>query len=385
MRNLLLLFLCIWTFIFVVQPVISEAARIKNGAQVLVSEKKTVHDNFYIGALTTRIDSEITQDLSVLANEATLNATVGGDVIVLGRTVTLAGDVDGDVRLIGADVVVRGNIDGDLVVVGGSVRVAPQASIEGDVIIVGGNAILDGEYEGQITAVAAEVSMLGVFNEEAAITTQRMILGDSVEINDHLAYFAPKRAEYKPQVIGEIAFNEIDSWQETGLVKRLILNMVSFWTLFKFITTLLLAFILVYAFRVFTQDTAYTGFEKAPRSLGVGVASFLVIPFIVTILVISIVAFPLAIILALLYVVALIITTAMSGIMLGVLIHKLLVRSGKKRHIITFHISALGVVLMTLIQLIPYVGDVIWFTLFLLSFGALLIVVFDRFRGKNIV
>lgn len=75
------------------------------------------------------------QDVTIEAGEALEGNLVvfGGDVLVEER-----GRVDGDAAVIGGDVTVSGEVDGDLVAIGGNVKLTSTALIGGDLVAIGG-------------------------------------------------------------------------------------------------------------------------------------------------------------------------------------------------------------------------------------------------------
>lgn len=77
------------------------------------------------------------------------DAIVNGDIIIFGGNLEIEGEVNGDIALIGGNVTISGETKGDVVLVGGQAELTKTARINGNVAMVGGN--IDKEEGAEIT------------------------------------------------------------------------------------------------------------------------------------------------------------------------------------------------------------------------------------------
>lgn len=266
-------------------PFVSFAAEIRSGGNISVSGEAPIEQNAYIGSAKVVVDQEIKGDLSLAAMDAEVKSTITGDVIITGGTVHFSGVGKDDVKIAGSTVIFSGKAEKDLILLGGTLRVEEGAVINGDVIILGGNVFFAGQSGRDTKIVAGNVYVDGYLKGNTEITTQHLILADGIKIEGNLSYFSPEQVSVKESsVVGEVSYNRIETIRDNSFVKRMILNVVSFWILLRFISTLLLAFILVYVFRFFTQKTVTFATKRWGMSLGIGILFLTLVPIIAVVL-----------------------------------------------------------------------------------------------------
>lgn len=347
------------------------AATFTNVHELKTGETETYVDNAYFLASQSEVSGVFEKDLFIVSGESYFNGTVKGDLFVIGGKVTLSGTVEGDVRIIGGEVLIdNGELQSDLVVIGGKVQVQPGAQIKGQSLFVGGETFLNSYISNPVKIISAKTVINTETNSEIEVTTQDLVFGSSAKINKGVTYYAPKKAseESGSSLSGEIYFNQITPLKDISFVKRAIINFVSFWLILKFVTTLLIAFILAYVFRIFTKNVVDVSLYSFGKSLLAGLLFIVVIPVIIILLILSLVASPIAILISILFVALLMIVPALSGIMAGALIRKLI--NKQDNYIIDFSTVAIGVVALTFISFVPYIGDITKMILNLVAIGA---------------
>jgi cytoskeletal protein CcmA (bactofilin family) len=374
--------LSLFLALLITAPAVSFAASVRGGNYVNI-ESEEIQDNLYIGAGQSDIKAKVEGDLVVGSGESRINSEVVGDVIVLGGTVFLDGVVEGDVRILGGEVYIQGDINGELLVIGGEVHIESDSKLDNDVILIGGNIFIEGESSGDFRIIGGKVSLNNSLSGNANITTQNLSFGNNSFINGAVYYFAPDKAfQYEgAEINGEISYNQINTIRDSGVVKQAILSFISFWILLKFVTTLLLTFILVFVFKVFSQQTTEYGIKSIGRSLLIGILSTILIPIVVFVLFISLIAMPLSILILLAYFFFLIISFAVAGIILGSLIKKVFTKSDSIE--ISFNTATLGVVILTIVQFVPVLGDLTRLFFFLVAFGAITHYIYMNIRWRK--
>lgn len=345
-------------------------ATFTNVNELKIEESQVYQDNSYFLTGKSNVSGVFEKDLFIVAGDSNFTGKVKGDLFVIGGKVNLSGEVDGDVRVIGGEVLVDGDLENDLVVIGGKVQIQPTSQIKGQALFVGGETFLYSPIINPVKIISAKTLINSEINSEVEITTQQLILGNSAKIKNGITYYAPKRAveENGSVVIGQVNFNQITPLKDISFVKRAVINFVSFWLILKFVTTLLIAFILAYIFRIFTKKVTDLSLDSFGKSLLCGILIIVIIPLIIALLILSLIAFPIAILISLIFISLLIIIPAISGIVAGALIRKII--SKKDNYIIDFSTVAIGVVALTFISFVPYLGDITKILLNLVAIGA---------------
>lgn len=350
-------------------PFSVDSAEIVTDTNVDLSADSAYYENLYVGAGRSNISSFVEADLTIISGESVISNEVTGDVSVVGGGIDFIGKVEGDLRIIGGSVSVSGEVGGDLLVVGGDVFVSKNAKLSNDILLVGGKINFEGASPEKIKIVAGEVYINGELNGQSEITAQSLMIDSSSIINGNFSYYSPQKFIQNDgaQIWASVNYNKINTLRDTGLIKKTIVNFLNFWLLLRFITTLIIAFILIYVFRVFVVEVNKIISNSFWKSLLAGFLTTILLPILFVFLIITLVALPIGFLLMLTFIFLMILSPAISGIFLGSLLRKWF---GKKEFIVDFHSATVGVVVYTLLQFIPIIGDLLRFVLILTALGA---------------
>lgn len=340
----------------------------------------TVTENYYAVGGNLNINANFEKDLFVAGGSITIEGEVQGDAIVIGGELNLQNKIDGDLRVVGGTVNISGTVIGDLVVLGGHVNLKEGSNIEGQTILIGGEIFQDAELKNSTNIIAGSVNLNNKISSDTSVTTQRIVFDSKTNIEGSLKYYAPQKATEKDgsKTDGTIIYNEIKTIRETGIVKSAVINFINFWLLLRFVTTLIVAFILVQLFKVFSQSVNDIALKSFVKSFFLGLLALFVTPVVITILLISLIGMPIGFVLLLFYILIITLSGAVSGIVVGSLIANMLGKA--KDNKINFQHTVLGIVLLTVLQFIDFLGDVTILIFLLVSIGAMY-----RFFYRSIV
>jgi cytoskeletal protein CcmA (bactofilin family) len=366
-------------------PSVASAAGVQVASDIATPPEAVFVDNqYFVGG---RVDASGTmeQDTLLLGGRTDFSGTAKGDLLIFGgEHVLIDGIVEGDARILGGTVEITGTMQGDLIIVGGTVRIAPEAVVNGELMIVGGQVTADTTLKKHARIVAASVLLGGTIETSANITTQRFELTDTAHVPGSIVYFAPQEV-YRPagaDVSGTLNFNKIETTLEHGVVERAVVNFLNFWIVLRFVTTLMLAFLLVYIFRVFSQTVTEYVLRSFGTSMLIGTGVLFLMPITGVVLLASLILSPVAVLLALFYIAALIISSAVAAIAVGALV----IRSFSKTSAleVSFRGASLGVVLLTVVQFVPFVGEATRIVFFLVALGAVWKYIYEHIRRREI-
>lgn len=370
MKKISILALCVIVSAFSIHQV--RSAELQTGNAISI-ENRTVSENFYTAGGSVSLNATFEKDVFVAGGKIDTTGNINGDLFVMGGEMAVRGKILGDVRIIGGQTTLFGEVAGDLVIIGGVITLDPSAKVLGQTIVVGGEFIQNAPLSQQAKILAGSVYLNTTVAGDTSVTTQKMTFGDHAMISGSLRYYAPDKAvrEDGATTTGTITFNEIKSISEIGIVKTTILNLISFWIILKFITTLIVAFVLVYVFKVFTQGVNNTALDSFVKNMLVGVLMLIVVPIVVAVLFVSLIAMPIGFLILLVYIFTLIITPAVAGIVIGSLVGRMLEKDDETPHYVSFKSAAIGVVLFTAIQFVPFVGELTRIVFTLVALGAI--------------
>lgn len=370
-------------FIIFLLPFITEAATIRTDKSASINENETISDNAYLIGGDPKILGTVDSDVFAIGGSVESSGQVNGDLLILGGDLNIKSNVLGDVRVVGGNVNIENNVSGDLVVIGSNVNINESAKISGDIILIGGTVNLKNDNDKHVRIIAGTVFVSGKIMNSANITSDKIhFLEDSV-VSGNVSYFSPRQAvvEDGAKVDGTVSFNKVDSIRQNGIVKHTVVSFLNFWMLFRFITTLILTFILVYVFKTFSQNVALQSIKSFWKSFFVGLLTFIFVPVIVIILLISLILVPVAVLIAMIQVGIFIISNAVAGIALGALLKKVFAKKSFLE--VSFQTATIGVVVLTLLQFVPVVGDLTRYLFITAAFGSVWIYLYNKVRWGN--
>lgn len=397
-RSLNLLFsLILLSFFAISQQVYSLDLRTGSDLNIAdttpATSTETIKENLYLAGVRVNVSNNSPADLTALSSDITLSGKTEGDVSVVGRDVKISGETIGDLRVVGNNIFISGIVRGDTMIVGVNVQIDKSADLQGDVFIVGGQTNIDAQLKTYSKLVSGLVTINGNLSGNSDITTQKLVFGDSADISGSIRYFSPDRFEKtdNSKVEGQISFNQINSIRDSNVFKKVVLSFINFWMLLQFVTTLILSALLVFVFRVSSQKINNYALNNFGISILIGILSLFIIPVVSVILFVSLIGLPLSILLGLITTIVLTLSWSMAGIVLGTLIKKVFTKKDVKEGDeirttteISFHYTTIGVVLLTVLQFVPFVGEVTRLIFFFVAVGAMMYYLYRSIRFNKI-
>lgn len=334
------------------------------GENIIVSD--TGHRNLYVGGGNVSINAGILGDLFVGGGSVNVLAPVEDDLFAAGSNVTVTAPVSGDARIAGGNVVINAPIAGDLLIAGGTVSLGESASVGGDLWVAGGNLNLSGQVSGNLKAYGEQVLINGTVLGTAELNASRnLTFGPMAVVQNHISYCGKN----DPSIDGSAQIGSIERTTPTGgdrdpmsmLIGRALLK-----TLILFITLLVLWRLM----RRQTESLMKRANVKFGSNFLWGLIGMIVTPIIGVILCATVLGLGLGILLLLAYVVLMIISAAMSLGVMGYYVEKFAKKS--MFHKFSFYTILWGALAGFILAMIPFVGWVIMWVVFLGTFGTVI-------------
>ena len=360
---------------------VAQAATVLSGQTLSVST--STPDNTYVFAGQARITTSLPQDLSAAAGTLTVAGTVGGDALLAGGTVDVQKPVTGDVRIVGGRVLDDDTVGGDLMIAGGAVTVAGKAK---NTHIVGGNVEMLNGSNGPVTVYGADVSLAGEYNGDVeVVASDKITIQDGTIIHGVLKYNAPQQADLPTtaHVDGSVNYIGSASWLPTAKQAKTFAT-ASVWILIlvRLTAALVAVGLIAGLFPIFADRIIEATIRKNPESFILltllGFAGFIAIPVLIVFLSVSFVGIGIALILLTSYALFLLLSYVYASIIAGAGIMYLI----RKRTKISWRVAILGVIVLYIVGLIPYVGVMLKVILCATAGGAMLSL-FYRFAFKR--
>lgn len=351
--------LCVGLFL---APLSMEAAPIiRSGEAVSVDASQALKGDFYGLGSTVTLSGPSEHDAYLAGSAVTVNAPVAEDLVVVGGSVQVHSDVNDDLRVIGGEVTLGGVVKGDVVVVGGTFTALSTAHIEGDILFFGGTLVVEGDVDGTVHGYAQTARINAAVGGDLLMTTvQGLTLSDRASVTGDVSYTSSieiSRAQ-NAVVEGKVQRHEPISVPHEESFRSLAYVVCSL--LFLAASFFVLA-------RSKVEMLVREAFVRPGQNGLIGLAMFLVVPFVALILLVSVVGIPLGIFALALYAALVPLSVGLSVLFLGHTVERLFL----KRDQMKLTTLALGVSGFIVLAVLPFIGFFAVSALCLISMGAI--------------
>lgn len=327
--------------------------------------------NRYLAGGTITITAPSAADLSALAGSIVIGAPIAGDALLAAGSIDLRSPLKGDLRALAGHLQIKAPVSGDVVAFGGSV----DASVTGahNVFIIAANTTLSDGADGPVVIYGNNIALDGDFaGDVRVVALGRVSLGDSTHIHGAFTYEAPEEALISPSAVidGGAKYTGASYLPSTKEARTLAFVSVGVFLIVKIISALILAGLFAGLFPRFSQALAKRAFHASTRSVFLtillGFALLVATPALLLLLAVTFVGIGLAILLAVAYSLLIGISLVYAGILVGVAIAERF----EHRTTVLWRDGLLGMFLLSLVALVPYVGAALVLLLTTFSMGA---------------
>jgi hypothetical protein len=356
-------------------PASALAATLESHKNVVLNQAPL--DNTYLAGSDVRVAAPVAADLTAAAGTLTIAAPVTGDALLAGGTIDIEKSITGDLRAVGGRIIIPEDVGGDVAVAGGIVLVSGHAH---DVQAAGGTVRVMGGADTDVTIYGSDVTLSGEYGGDVRIVaSDRITIGDNAHIHGALSYNAPQQIDIPASttVEGGVTYVGASSFLPSSKEVRTFQTVgVGVFILVKIIAALVAAGLITGLFPIFSNRIMERMMVRKLRPvvlLGLlGFAIAVASPLLIFFLLVSFVGIGLALILLTVYVLLIMLAYIYAGLYLGTA----LLRYVTKRSYATWKEAIVGMILLYLIGVIPYVGGVLVFVLCAIAGGAIARVVY---------
>ncbi len=332
-------------------PMAAGAAEFRQGQFISMGE--TVRDNLYVAGGTLNLAGTVEGDLYVAGGTINISGSVTKDLVVAGGTVIINGRVGEDLRVMGGNVTLSGPVGGELVVAGGNIIMTAGADVTRGAYIASGTLSMSGSVGQKLVYAGGDVTL----------TSGAKVGGD-------FDYYSAKEAKVDAgaKISGATNFHQQQQKGQMAGKKAGLVAFFTIWWLLGIIAILILVYLLYYIWRKDSNDMIAKAFARPWMSLLKGFALLFLLPIAAIILFITVIGWPIGLIILFGYIAFMILAAAFSTILGAALLAKLFKR---KETDLNWWLILIALVIMSLIKLIPIIGWIIDFIIFLAAIGVL--------------
>lgn len=333
--------------------------------------------NAYLAGMSVVSTASVAGDLLAIGGSVVSAASVAGDELLFAGSVSSRAAINGDLRVVGGGVTIEGPVAGDLFALGYSVHNSGRAT--GSTFIIAANAALSGGADGPVIVYGNNILLAGDFaGNVKVIATGRLSLASDTVIRGKLVYEAPEAAVIAESatILGGVQYTNASYLPDAGTSRILAFVSIGFFLFARILGALILAGLLAGLFPRLAEAVVGRAYDERISSILLtmllGFAILVATPVLIILLTLTFVGIGLALLLFILYALLVLLAFLYAGILLG----SMCARRFAKRELVLWRDGMLGMLALSLIALVPFLGLLTVLIFMLFSAGALLLIFF---------
>ena len=337
---------------------------VRVGDAIVVDETQVVEGDYYfsVGPFgNTTMSGTIAGDMFALGGSVTANGTIEEDLMIMSGVSQLHASVTDDVRLLTGEAIVAESIGGDLFVLAGSLKILSTAKIGGNVYFFGGSAVIDGLVEGSVFGTMERLRIDGPVGGNVEVSSYESVtLGSKASVTGDVNYTSLSPLVRAPEAVIEGRVNERSTKESSKQESARSALIPLFIILFAALSLYLL-------FRR-ELEVVYARIEDSyPRAALVGLSVMILGPVASILLMVTVLGFIVGLAGFAATVILLSVGYALSGVMFGAVLSKLLTKKSK----ISWLWITIGTTSLYAMGFIPVIGPVIVLGFYAVTVGGL--------------
>lgn len=323
-----------------------------------IRANESVDGAAFLTGKSIRIEGTVNGDVYCVAERLVIEGTVNGDVICAASSALVGGLINGDVRIVGEDVTISSIVKGNATLLGSVIAVESAADIAKDVTLGGVDVLVNGSIGRDAIGLGETVTYNGPVGRDIRGEYAQLVIGPAATIKGSAEYASQVDARIDGTVLGGTKRfdSKIFADKSAGSAGVVIIALtVIMWVI---ATALLLLLV--------TPKKSYTATNLQPREVllvsVIGLIALITTPFVVAILVASLVGIPLAVTLLFLWGVILMISAGITAIYFGRVLNR------AQPQIERIPATMLAGIVIVVLLFMPYINVLL--LLFILSFGS---------------
>jgi len=357
-------------------------------SNVVLPKDEVVNSDYFAGGNTVSIHGTINGDAYVAGRNIFVDGTINGDLIAAGGTIIVEGNITHNIRAAGETIIINNTkIGGNATLGAGNLTFGDTSDLAGSLVAGTGQLQLSGPIGKDINVAANKVLISDNINGNAAIRTKELDLAQNAAIDGNLTYWSNQRANLAPgaTVSGKIEQKALPNYNAKELRQGAVTAFSSFKIFFGvvgFVASFIIGLLLIYLLPLYTKSIADIVKKRFWLSLGLGVLTMILSPIIFMVLLISLIGIPISF----MFVFTMFLLLYFGKIYIAFVIGDKIFTENKK--VKRAWILFVGLLIYSIVALIPVIGGIFQALAVLTGLGALLISERDYFlllRSKKLL
>lgn len=335
----------------------------RHAESVLVGANETINDTLLATGHIITVEGTVNGDLLAFGETIEVRGTVKGDVISFAQRTLISGTVQGRVFDFSNSLDMDGQLDHSIYALTQSLRVDNRGRVGEGVVAAASDISIEGDVTRSVTVAGDNVNVSGSIGRELTMAGNHLILASTARIGGNLTARVDRRQNVyiaDGAIIGGTRDIQVRVRQSRFARPRFY-----FYRAVWIAAAMLVGWLCLLLFPQFFEATTQA-LTAGWRSLLLGFAVLVGVPIAALILGITLVGLPLSLILLAVYLAALYLTEIWVGAFLG----RLLLKPAKPTTGDWLLGLLVGLLILTIVGSIPYLGGLVRFAVLCLGLGA---------------
>lgn len=348
---------------------------------VEVKKEDVINHDYFASGDEVIISGKVFGDAYVFAQKIVVDGEVNGDLIAAGGEILIPGKVSHDARLAASKISISGKVDGS-VTAGTGEFIFDRGGRIGNSLVLGTKDVsLQGEIGKDLSIWANKVTINNAVGGSIKAAVTGLVIDPGGRIGGDIIYWASSNmvVNMGSEIRGQTIKHEIKNADSTRQnIDRSLVGVRSAFKIFGFLFSLILGLLIIKLMPSFSAQIVEFIAKKTFRSFWLGVLTLFATPLLILILLFTIIGIPFALILLFL----LIFVFCISKIFIALAVGNLLEAKFKLNNsqIVKF---IGGLIIITLISVIPIIGGIFNFVTVFVGVGAFIVSLFAL--HKNLI
>ena len=353
----------------------------ENGGRKIVAAGEVIDGDYIAAGEIVEISGTVNGDVYIVGGQILVDGEINGDLLAIGNTISISGRVAQNVRVLGGQVILSGEVGRNVTLAGMNIELTSSARVEGGVVIGASTVVLASPIKKNVRVGGRNLTLSNTIDGNLDAAVDAIRLTSKAEVRGDFTYWSNRLAsiDETATIVGSITRKAPQySFSLETVLGDFARFVRPFFILASFLTTLILGLLLTRFLPGYTRATVQTLRTRRWRSLTSGITALLIIPILFGLLIITVVGIPLGFIVLTLSSVLLYGARIFVMVLIGVLI---LERFGKESNDMRAFI--VGLIVYSLLVLIPIIGWAISFLAVLFGLGAAIQTLKQRHFSKK--
>ncbi|WP_152622561.1 polymer-forming cytoskeletal protein [Archangium violaceum] len=356
-------------------PGLAGAAEFRSGDVVRVGPQEVIDEDLYAFGSVVDIQGTVRGDVIAMGRQVDISGTVEGDVMSAASNTQISSPVRGSLRAASGDLSVSGPVGEDAMLAANNLRLTPESRVGKDLYLASGDARLYAPVQGELRAAARTLTLAAPVGQDAHAEVGTLRLTDEARVGGNLSYRSDQDAQLASGAVVSGTVEHLAPRHDQGRSPAMGLY---FW-----VRSLVGLFALGLLFSLlaprFARRVTAMLRQRPLPSLGWGAALLVSVPFLAALVFLVgmlLGGWWIGLFILALYAFAIALSFPVVGLFLGRWLLERFHKTGAHLAVALL----LGLVLLTLVGLVPILGGLVALATILFGLGAMML---SLLRGRE--